>query len=223
MLFRSYGLSEDLEKMASKIATFGEAEKQASLYRADESLWLQEEVLRGGLGYGQDLTKVANYAEGLISRFNNGESLSHETHLYSGGLPFGTSQLTDALEKRAYFTKDESYTEVLGVVNDLGIESLNSGCQEKRASIAKAVVGLDKKHHYKGNFYTEAFVKEASYTVKLAHKSVPFESLCKLGSAHIGDILGKDVASALNGDYSNDKAVIESLPLDERSALERFV
>ena len=218
----AYGISDELEKLAAKITTFGMAEKKASLYNAQESLRLQEEVLRGSLGFHQDLTKVASYAEGITARFN-GQEFSYETDLYSANLPFGESEVTNALQKRAYVTGDSRYNEILSVVTEFSFESLNFSGQEKRASVAKAVVGLDQEHFYNGDFYREAFVKEASYNISLGNKTVPFEKIARLGSAHIGDILGKDVASALTGDYCNDKAVLESLPLDEKNALGRFV
>jgi hypothetical protein len=218
----AYGLSGELEKLASRIEAFGMAEKQASLYNAQESLQLQEEVLRGSLGFHQDLIKVASYAEDITARFN-GQAFGYETSLYSAGLPFGESEVSNALQKRAYETGDTRYNDILTVVTEFGVESLNLGGQEKRASVAKAVVSLDQEHFYNGDFYKEAFVKEASYNINLGSKTVPFEKIARLGSAHIGDILGKDVADALTGDYGNDKAVLESLPLDEKNALGRFV
>lgn len=218
----AYGISGEIEKLASRIEAFGMAEKQASLYNAQESLQLQEEVLRGGLGFHQDLIKVAGYAEGITARFN-GQDFSYETQLYSGSLPIGESEISNALQKRAYETGDTRYNDILNVVTEFGVESLNLGAHEKRASVAKTVVGLDQEHFYNGDFFREAFVKEASYNINLGSKSVPFEKIARLGSAHIGDILGKDVAAALTGDYGNDKAVLESLPLDEKNALGRFV
>jgi len=218
----AYGVSGELEKLAARIETFGMAEKQASLYNAQESLQLQEEVLRGSLGFHQDLIKIAGYAEDITARFN-GSEFSYETNLYSANLPFGETEVSNALQKRAYETGDTRYNDVLNVVTEFGIESLNLGGQEKRASVAKTVVGLDKEHFYNGDFYREAFVKEASYNINLGSKSVPFEKIARLGNAHIGDILGQDVASALTGDYGNDKAVLESLPLDEKNALGRFL
>lgn len=215
----AYGVGKEIEKMASKISTFGESEKRASLYDEKETLMLQEEVLRGNLGFHQDLIKVANYAEELVSRFPNQE-LSYETRLYSGNLPIGEAEMTNALQKRAYVTGDVRYNDILGVVSEFGVESLNRDSHEKRASVAKTVAALDQEHFYNGDFFKEAFVKQASYTVNLGSKSVPWE---KINKDQIGDILGKDVASALTGDYANDKAVIESLPIDEKNALGRFI
>lgn len=215
----AYGLTAEMEKMASKIATFGAAEKRASLYNEQETLHLQEEVLRGNLGFHQDLIKVANYAEDLVGRFN-GKEFSYETQLYSGLLPFGQSEVENALQKRAYTTGDTRYNDVLGVISEFGIEALNLGGQEKRASVAKAVTQIDQEHFYNGDFFKEAFVKKASYSVNLGSKSVPWESINK---DHVGDVLGKEVSAALTGDYANDKAVLESLPLDERNTLGRFL
>lgn len=215
----AYGLTSQMEKMASKIKTFGEAEKRASLYNAEETLHLQEEVLRGNLGFHQDLLKVASYAEDIVSRFN-GQEFSHETQLYSGSLPFGESEVINALQKRAYTTGDVRYNDVLGVIADYSVECLNLGGQEKRASVAKTVTQLDQEHFYNGDFFKEAFVKEASYYVNLGGKSVPWE---KINKDHVGDVLGKEVSAALTGDYANDKAVLESLPLDEKTTLGRFL
>lgn len=215
----AYGLTSEMQKMASKIEAFGLAEKRASLYNAEESLHLQEEVLRGNLGFHQDLIKVASYAEDIVSRFN-GHEFSHETQLYSGALPMSMSNMENALQKRAYTTGDVRYNEVLGVISSFGIDALNLGGQEKRASVAKAVVSLDQEHFYNGDFFREAFVKKASYSVDLGGKSVPWE---KISKDHVGDILGKEVSAALTGDYANDKAVLESLPLDEKATLGRFL
>lgn len=205
--------------LVQKIAKFAVAEKRASLYDATESLHLQEEVLRGNLGFHQDLMKVASYAEDIVSRFN-GQEFSHETQLYSGALPFGEHEVTNALQKRAYATGDTRYNDVLGVVSDYTVECLNLGGQEKRASVAKTVTQLDQEHFYNGDFFREAFVKEASYYVNLGGKSVPWE---KIDKDHVGDVLGKEVSAALTGDYANDKAVLESLPMDEKATLGRFL
>ena len=213
-----YGLTAEMMKMASKIEEFGLAEKQASLYSPEETLHLQEEVLRGNLGFHQDLIKVANYAEDIVSRFN-GHEFSQETQLYSASMPMGLSEIENALHKRAYITGDVRYNEILDVVTSFGIDALNLGGQEKRASVAKAVVSLDQEHFYNGDFFKEAFVKEASYSVDLGGKSVPWE---RINKDHVGDVLGKEVSAALTGDYANDKAVLESLPLDEKAALGRF-
>lgn len=217
-VINAYGLGPEIEKMASKIATFGEAEKRASLYDERETLLLQEEVLRGELGFHQDLIKVAEFAETLTSRFSTQE-LSYETQLYSGSLPFGADEASNALMKRAYITGDSRYNEVLDVITEFGVQNLNLDSHEKRASVAKMVVGLDKEHFYNGDFFKEAFVKQASYTIDLAGKHVAWERFSK---DHVGDVLGKDVSSAMTGDYANDKAVIEALPLDEKKALGRF-
>lgn len=219
MAITAYGVSSELEKMASKIATFGAAEKRASLYNETETLHLQEEVLRGNLGFHQDLVKVAGYAEDIVSRFN-GQEFSYETQLYSGAMAFGKDQFENALQKRAYVTGDNSYNDVLTVVSDISIEALNLGTHEKRASVAKAVASLDQKHFYNGDIYRETFVKQASYNINLGNKSVPYENIDR---NRVGDVLGKEVQAALTGDYSNDKAVLESLPLDERHALGNFL
>lgn len=214
----AFGAVGVVNGLAQKIANFAMAEKQASLYDPEETLWLQEEVLRGNLGFHQDLLKVASYAEDIISRFN-GHEFSHETQLYSGSFPFGETEVVNALQKRAYATGDTRYNDVLGVISDYSVECLNLGGQEKRASVAKTVTELDQEHFYNGDFFREAFVKEASYYVNLGGKSVPWE---KIDKNHVGDVLGKEVSAALTGDYANDKAVLESLPLDEKAALGRF-
>lgn len=218
----AYGLKDQLTKYASRIEEFGKAEKKASLYDKGESLALQEEVVRGGLGYGRDLVKVASYAEQVFERFS-GENVSVDTQRYAGALPFGEGEVRNALEKRAYETKDPRYTEVLNVVSEFGVDSLNFAPREKRAHVAKMVAGIDSELHYNGDFYKEAFVKQASYGVKLNKKTVPYETIQRAGKEHIADLVGKDVASALTGDYANDKAVLESLPIGEKDVLERFL
>ena len=218
----AFGVGEVFTKMASKIEAFGEAEKQASMYDLDQTLALQQEVLRGELGFGQDLLKVASYAEGVYERFP-GKEMDETTHRYSSVMPFGEDELSNALQKRAYLTGDSRYQDILDVVKEVGVETLNLGTREKRASVAKTVANLDRELHYNGDFYKEAFVKQASYNVRLNAKTVPYESLVKMGKDHIGDLIGKDVAASLTGDFANDKAVIESLPMDEKAVLERFL
>lgn len=214
----AFGISDTLEKFASRIESFGSAEKRASLYNADETLALQTEVMRGQLGFHQDLTKVASYAEGICERF--GDKVTDEDTLrYSSSMAIDAGLFENALQKRAYETGDARYNDILNVVTEFGVDALNLAPREKRASVAKTVVGLDQEHFYNGDIFKEAFVKKASYSIKLKSKSIPYENLDK---ARVGDVLGKDVASALTGDYANDKAVIDSLPLDEKAALERF-
>lgn len=215
---QAYGVSDTLEKFAARIETFGQAEKRASLYSPEETLSLQTEVLRGQLGFHQDLVKVASYAEGLCERF--GDSVTDPDVLrYSASMPIDYGRLENALQKRAYETGDVRYNDVLSVVSEFGIDALNLSGREKRASVAKTIASLDQEHHYNGDIFKEAFVKQASYSIKLNSKSIPYEQLDK---GKVGDILGKDVASALTGDFANDKAVIESLPMGEKAALERF-
>lgn len=213
----AYGVVGAFEKAASRISNYAEAEKRASLYNEDESVALQQEVLRGSLGFDQDLTKTASYAEDLYSRAS--DKADETTLRYSSAMALNADSLDNALQKRAYVTGDSRYMDILNVVKEVGVDTLNLGSREKRASVARTITGLDKELHYNGDIYREAFVKQASYSIKLKSKSIPYESLDK---GKVGDILGKDVANSLTGDYSNDKAVIESLPLDEKSALERF-
>jgi hypothetical protein len=74
------------------------------------------------------------------------------------------------------------------------------------------------------NFYKEALiVKKAAYagglSVKVDGQDVPYSKIQALGKERIGSFLGKDIGASLTEDPVNDKAVIESLPLDSQKML----
>lgn len=218
----AFGLLERMNGYADRMTKYASAVEQANHYDKKASLSLSAEAFDGNFGYGQDLTKQASYASSLVGRYM-GMDIPENVLRYASVLPLGESQLFNALEKRAFETKDERYSQILDVISDFTVDSLNEAGREKRASVAASINAIDQEIHYNGDIYREAFIKEASVQIKLKTKSVPFESIDRLGKGHIGDILGKDVADALTGDAANDKAVIEALPIDEKAALERFV
>lgn len=218
---QAFGLEEEVAKHSAQITKYASAKKNADLYSASETASLQEEILAGSLGYGQDLVKVAAEAGRIVSNFDT--DFSETTLRYSASMPFGETELLSAIEKRAHLTKDERYFQIHKVIEDFSVQALNSADREKRAHVALAIASVDQEIHYNGDIYREAFVKEASVNIKLHKKTVSFIDIQRLGKDHIGDILGKDVASALTGDAANDKAVLESLPMNEKAALERFL
>lgn len=217
-----FGLSEKVEKYGQTMTKYASAKKLADQYDETATRLLQEEIMVSGFGYGQNLVKQAEYANRLVEKFGY-DDLGDMALRYSSSMYFDENQLLQSLEKRAFETKDNRYNEIKDVVVGFGVDTLNAVGREKRASVAAAITRVDSELHYNGDIYKEAFVKEASVQVKLKTKTVSFTDIQRLGKDHIGDILGKDVASALTGDPANDKAVIEALPIEEKAALERFV
>lgn len=219
---QAYGLEQSLKPLHDRMTKYASALAAERHYDKKASLELSEDVLASGFGYGCDLIKQANYAASLVDRY--GDSNYQEVTLrYSGSLPLSEPLLFEALEKRAFVTKNSDYGVIKDSIASYTVDALNAESREKRASLAQFIATLDFKCGYHGDIYKDAFVKEAACKVRLKTKEVSWESIQKLGKGHIKDLVGKDVADALTGDYANDKAVIEALPLDERGVIERFV
>lgn len=222
----AYGLLDKVAAFSRKSTEYAEAEKRASSYSAEDTLRLKEasafvttEVLR------PDLTKIASSCSAIVDEFEgSGMAFAEDTLRYSGSYELDKQATELCLKARSSLTKCAEYDALLALVQgDFPVESLNQMGREKRAAFASAVVSLDKANAYPGDFYKEAFVKQASLTIDLAGTQVPIEKISGLGKGYLGDIVGKDVVSAMTGYPAEDKAILDSLPLDSKRALLRFV
>lgn len=222
----AFGLMEKVAQYSARMdafakdkAIFDSYDEEQTLRIKEASAFVQAEVLR------PDLEKIASTCSDIVSSFEGTSlSFSEDTLRYSGSYMLDKQATELCLRARSHLTKCAEYEAILGLVQGgFPVEKLNEMSREKRAAFATAVVKLDKANAYPGDFYKEAFVKQAELSVDLGGKSYPMSKITALGNGYLGDILGKDVASSLTGDQGDDKAILDSLPLDSKTALARFI
>ncbi len=222
----AYGLLEKVAELSTRVSEYAREVATQRAYNAEDTLRIKEaaafvttESLR------PDLEKVASACARIVDDFEGqGLTISEDVQRYSGMYQLDKQATELSLKARESLTKCAEYSALLGLVQgDFPVEKLNEMGREKRAAFAQAVITLDKANHYPGDFYKEAFVKKASVNVTLAGKSYDMAKIASLGKSQLGDILGADVAGSMTGDLAYDKAVIDSLPMDSKNTLGRFM
>lgn len=218
-----HGVKEELDAYLPRFNTF---EKKAAETEAKYGITLKEieagfEGDLSGFGF-LGIEKTAEVASKIYEKF--GEQVkSAEVLRYAGKAYLNKEAAVIALANRYSKTKEPAFVKLARVV----VDSIKENDFDSVGQLCKAVTGLDKQAGLDilgFNFYKEAlFEKKADYvgsmTVSLAGTPVAWEKIQKFGKERISNTLGADIASALTGEPSNDKAVLESLPLDLQKML----
>ena len=221
-----YGVTETVQEFAQKLDMIS----QQALTKIAEAVFdvpleQAQANFEGNLTGFHDVQDLVKQAEALSSTYGD-KITSEEVKRYSGNCYFDKEAAVASLVARANFTGRPVFSKFAEII-DKGIDGSEQVSSSEIRSICSKITELDKsagldKRGF--NIYKEAlFTKEArlksALLVKVAGKKVPYESIMKLGSHRIGSILGDDVGKSITGNPYQDKAVIESLPLDSQRVL----
>lgn len=217
-----HGVKDTLDGYLDRFNTF---EKKASETEAKYGLNVREveagfEGELGGFGF-LGIEKIASTARGIYEKYGD-EVKSDEVLRYAGRAYLNKQAAMMTLANRYHATKEPAFVKVARVVMD----SVKENDFDAIAQLCDTVTQLDKKAGLDVigfNFYREALIKKAEFAssmnINLAGTPVPWESIQKFGKERISSALGADIGGALTGDPSNDRAVLESLPLDLQKML----
>ena len=168
-----------------------------------------------------ELVKVASHinadyseVEGLI-----GSSL---VSIYSGVSTLDKGSTLQALEKRAFLTRDNIYSELATVLSSKDFTGFTKEANEK---VLAAIHDVDKSFHLeiKGwNIYKEARVKSAAENIKLGKTSASLERILDVIPA-LQDALGSETVKAIVEAGQEAGPIIASLPMDLKAIIATYV
>lgn len=218
-----HGVKAELDKYLDRFNTFEKkaSETEAKYGRTVKDIEAGFEGELGGFSF-LCIEKTASMARSIYEKYGD-EVQSDEVRRYAGRAYLNKEAAVMALANRYHASKDGSFVKVARIVAD----SVRESDFDAISQLCKTVTELDKKAGLDVigfNFYKEALItKKADFNsvmnISLAGQPVPYESIRKFGKERISNTLGSDVAAALTDDASNDKAVLESLPLDMQKLL----
>jgi len=168
-----------------------------------------------------ELVKVASHinadyseVEGLI-----GSSL---VSIYSGASTLDKGSTLQALEKRAFLTRDSIYSELATVLSSKDFSGFTKEANEK---VLAAIHDVDKSFHLgiKGwNIYKEARVKSAAENIKLGKTSASLERILDVIPA-LQDALGAETVKEIVEAGQEAGPIIASLPMDLKAIIATYV
>ena len=168
-----------------------------------------------------ELVKVASHinadyseVEGLIS--------SSLVSLYSGVSALDKGSTLQALEKRAFLTRDNIYSELATVLSSKDFTGFTKEANEK---VLAAIHDVDKSFHLeiKGwNIYKEARVKSAAENIKLGKTSASLERILDVIPA-LQDALGSETVKEIVEAGQEAGPIIASLPMDLKAIIATYV
>ena len=209
---------------------FSAIEKQASTVEDPLSIGVKqaEANFEGNLsGFGfLGIEKIASAAKDMFDRYGDAVT-SDQVKRYAGRAYLNKEAAVLSLANRYHASKDTDFVKIAQMV----VNSVRENDFDNIGRICETVTSLDKKAGLDiigFNFYKEALLTKqselaSSLKVNLAGTSVPWESIQKFGKERIASTMGKDIADGLTGDPANDKAVLESLPIDLQKMLASLV
>ena len=168
-----------------------------------------------------ELVKVASHinadyseVEGLIS--------SSLVSLYSGVSALDKGSTLQALEKRAFLTRDNTYSELALVLSDKDFSGFTKEANEK---VLATIHDVDSSFHLgiKGwNIYKEARVKSAAESIKLGKTSASLERILDVIPA-LQDALGAETVKEIVEAGQEAGPIIASLPMDLKAIIATYV
>lgn len=218
-----HGVKTTLDQYLDRFNTFekkaAETEAKYGMTRREMEAGFEGEL--GGFGF-LGIEKIASTAKNIYEKFGN-EVESLEVRRYAGRAWLNKEAALLTLANRYHATQEPAFVKVARVV----VDSVKENDFDAISQLCDTVTKLDKQAGLDVigfNFYREALItKQADYnssmSVNLAGTPVAWEKICKFGKERMASALGKDVADAMTGDPANDKAVLESLPLDMQKML----
>lgn len=230
LLEKAANLHDIKEELDPLIKRFHTMEKTASYQQELYGLTLkdQEALFEGDLGgFGfLSLEKAASVATDLVSKYGE-EITSEEVRRYAGHCWLNKEAAVKSLANRYYATKDTDFIKVARVV----VDSFKDNIPEDISNLCRTVTTLDKRAGLDivgFNFYKEAlFTKEADYKsslyITLNGEQIPYEKIISFGKDRISSAIGKDIGSAITGNPTQDKYMLESLPVDLQRVLQSLL
>jgi hypothetical protein len=218
-----HGVKKELDTFVPRFNTMekkaAEAEAKYGLSVKDLEAGFEGDL--GGFGF-LSIGKSASVAKDLVEKYGD-QIKSAEVLRYAGKAYLNKEAAVMALGNRYHATKEPAFIKVARLV----VDSISESDFSAIGQLCDTVTQLDKKAGLDiigFNFYKEALMTKmseyaGSMTVNLAGTPVSWERVQKFGKERISSTLGADIASAMTGDPANDKAVLESLPLDLQKML----
>lgn len=214
--------SEIIEKILSKVNVkqASEAKVRAELVIAQDNF----EAMTAGYVNQDNLVKMARALDDSYGE----EITSESVKKYSGNAYLSKQAMERSLKTRFIATADWTFSKLAEALDNLDTD--NFSIEEKR-KLTDFIHGLDKKAGLtaKGfNIYEEVFLtKKASIAsstmVNLSPaKSVTADRIIAV-APDLTAALGDDVVKELSGDPIHVKQVVESLPLDIKAVIARYV
>lgn len=220
-----YGARNDVDRLTDLMVSRVNEKKASEIDYSDE-VKQAEEVVESMTSGMFDLEKIASKSASLYDEYSDLVQ-SDTVKRYAGVGVINKEAAELALSERYRRTKDEKFMKLASIINGSKVETLTP---DQNRMIAEAVTGMDKEAGLYGlDFYKEAImVKAASMAsatmIDLGGRSVTAETIMgKIGS--VAHVIGEDVASDIENSTSpmEVKAIVESLPLDLKAILKRYM
>lgn len=221
-----YGVAEQAAQIVESIAAKAMVKKANHEKLAAEIIIAEDnfQALQGGIVNTEKLTKIARTLYD-----NHGEDLTLDAiKQYACAGYMEKSATIRALKARHRASGIEAFEKLASAM-----ESFDTGSMplEDKRKLADFINGLDKKAGLVArgfNIFEEVFMtKKAQIASALMvnitnNKAVPVEKIMSVAPDLVG-VLGADVVKELQGDPTTVKSVVESLPLDLKSILAKYV
>lgn len=220
-----YGITDTLEQALTLLGK-GTLEKKASemekTAEVKATLMQMEDLSRHG-----KVEQLVKAARALDEEYGHFEDIAAHPYLmqYTGKGPMSKEACLSALEKRRLLVGGDDFEKVASV---LAKQDFSKFSQVDKVKVLDTIQGLDKAAgiNFKGyNIYEETMMVKAAENVNLGKgKSVPVQRVLDVAPA-LQDALGKDVVKELQeaGANGSAQAVIDSLPMDLKAIISRYV
>ena len=142
--------------------------------------------------------------------------------IYSGVSALDKGSTLQALEKRAFLTRDNTYSELALVLSDKDFSGFTKEANEK---VLATIHDVDSSFHLgiKGwNIYKEARVKSAAENIKLGKTSASLERILDVIPA-LQDALGAETVKEIVEAGQEAGPIIASLPMDLKAIIATYV
>ena len=220
-----YGIEKQAKEIVKLIETRVKVKQASEMTKQAELAIAQDTFEAMEAGYvNQD--KMVKMARALDEAFHD-DITSKSIKAYACDGYLSKSAAERSLKSRYLATSDEAFNKLAMMLDHLNTDTFTVDDKRKFADF---IHGLDKKAGLtaKGfNVYKEIFLtKEAAASAIMVNvspmKSVSVEKIMAI-APDLAPTIGPDVAKELQGDPINVKHVVESLPLDLKSIIAKYV
>jgi hypothetical protein len=210
----TYRVKDKVNELCDKMTKAATASRTAAIFFSP--LAFQEKMAAFNGAEGTISERIKQATDLYKEASDLGIEPTEEVKRYSGHMYLDKNAAVRSLKVRANESGNETFEKMARMIeNESEDPRLNQS--DSLVKLAQFITNLDNESglNFKGfNFFNEAFVKEASYNVKLAGKVVPYEKIASVGYDNVCNYIGKDVADEMNNGPEHFKQVAETLPLD---------